>query len=170
MVMDTITDYWSDDRPASGAGRRAPASGRETDFRWIRDDRGVGSDPVAVPRRGQAQRAGRRGPVVCTDSHAPDLHGSRLTPRGRLVVAVVWLVMAAVAGLMLAAVPGEDSQPPTVTTKVMVEPGETLWQLAGQVESGTDRHETVATIMSLNGLDSASQIRPGDILLVPVQP
>lgn len=168
MVMDTVTDYWSDDRAASGAGRRA-VSGRETGFREVRDV-GRGGVQVATPHRRPAVRSGGPGPVVCTESHAPDLHGSRLTSRGRLAVAVVWLVMAAVAGLMLATVPGESSQPPAVTTKVMVEPGETLWQLAGQVDSGADRHETVATIMSLNGLESASEIRPGDILLVPVQP
>lgn len=170
MVMDTVTDHRGNERTASRAGRRAAVPLREAAVRQVREDAHAGLVPAAAPHRTAVRAGVRAGPVVCADSHAPDLHGSRLTPRGRLVVAVVWLVMAAVAALMLATMPGEGSQQPVDTTKVMVEPGETLWQLAGNLQPGAGTHETVATIMSLNDLESASQIRPGDILLVPVQP
>lgn len=171
MAMDTVTGHWSGGRSASGVERGAGGSGQGASMYGVVDEVRPRNPPVAVPlRRSAPGSGGRRGPAVCADSHAPDLHGSRLTPRGRVVVAMVWLVMAAVAALMLATVPGDGSQAPAMTTKVMVEPGETLWQLAGDVQPTADRHDTIAAIMTLNGLGSASQVRPGDILIVPVQP
>lgn len=169
MAIDTVTGPWGSEHRAMEARRRAGALGRRAGAHTVLNDFGPDDGPVVVSRHLPAARAvGRRGPVVCRDSHAPDLHGSRLTPRGRVVVALVWLAMAAIAVLMVAAIPGDGSQAPGPTTKVMVEPGETLWQLAAQVQPGADRHDTVAAIMSLNDLESASQIRPGDILIVPV--
>jgi len=160
MALTTITGgrEWSRSRLRDGAGHGRV--GVPPDYQR-RGDSGV----APLPRLSAA----RRGPAVCADAHAPDLHGSRLTPRGRLVVAVIWLAMAVSAVLMVVVIPGGDDAP-AVTTKVMVEPGETLWLLAGYVQPGADRAETVATIMTLNGLESASEIRPGDILIVPVEP
>jgi hypothetical protein len=167
MAIDTVTGQWRGGRPALQG--RAGAAEREASARSVLDEIDPGGTPVVVVRHRPAGRAvGRGGPVVCTDSHAPDLHGSRLTPRGRVLVALVWLVMGVIAALMVATIPGDGSQATAPTTKVMVEPGVTLWQLAGHVQPTADRHDTVATIMSLNDLESASQIRPGDILIVPV--
>lgn len=177
MSMDTVTGHCSDRRPAGEPRRRVAVLGREAgpgeaglreaDPREVADDERAG---VVSPHRSAVRSGLRRGPAVCTSSHHRDLHGSRLTPRGRVVVALVWLLMAATAALMLATVPGDGGRAPATTTKVMVEPGQTLWQLAGVVQPAADRHETVDAIMSLNGLESASQIRPGDILVVPVEP
>lgn len=170
MAMDTVTGHWSDERPAWGSGRRSGVTQRDAGT-WDVGDGAGRAAPVSAPRRRAVSPSGaRRGPAPCADAHAPDLHGSRLTPRGRLIVAMVWLLMAASAVLMLATLPGDGAEPPVMTTKVMVEPGQTLRDLAAHVQPTADRQETVAAIMSLNGLESASQIRPGDILVVPVEP
>lgn len=169
MAMETVTGHRSGERPAWAARRDAGVSARKASAAGVVGDGGPGNGPAVGAGRRPVRSVERRGPAVCADSHAPDLHGSRLTPRGRVVVALVWLAMAVVAALMVATVPGDGSAAPVVTTKVMVEPGVTLWDLAGDVQSGGDRQGTVAAIMSLNDLESASQIRPGDILLVPVE-
>lgn len=170
MAMDTITGHRNGGRPAWGSRRHAGVAARGASARGVLEDVRPGDAPAGVPQRRPEHSVGRRGPAACADSHAPDPHGSRLTPRGRVVVALVWLVMAVVAALIVVTVPGDGSRAPVTTTKVMVEPGETLWDLAGDVQPAADRHDTIAAIMSLNGLESASQIRPGDILLVPVEP
>jgi hypothetical protein len=167
MAMTTVTRVRerSRSRLHDGGGR----VGVPSDIQWRDEgwpDEGWRDGGLVTPLR---RSAPPRGPAVCANAHAPDLHGSRLTPRGRLVVAAIWLVMAVVAGLMVAMIPGGDEEP-AVTTIVMVEPGETLWSLAGHFQSGADRHETIATIMAMNGLESASEIRPGDTLIVPVEP
>jgi LysM repeat protein len=105
---------------------------------------------------------------ACEQSHEPDVHGSRLTARGRVVVAAVWLVMIAAAVLIVAGAMGAADPLPTETTTVQIESGDTLWRLAGTVASEVDPRETVSVIMRLNGLDSAGEIHPGDVLVVPL--
>ena len=48
----------------------------------------------------------------------------------------------------------------------MVQPGETLWQIAEAAVPSADPRETVAVIMELNDLESAS-VQAGQGLLVP---
>ena len=43
------------------------------------------------------QRPSSNGAVACADSGGPTMHGARLTRRGRLFVAMAWLVLAVVA-------------------------------------------------------------------------
>jgi LysM repeat protein len=88
-----------------------------------------------------------------------------------VVVALIWLAMVAAGALMVTGQLGNASGAPAVaTTKVMVQPGDTLWHLADIAAPEADLREAVSEIMRLNGLDSASDIRPGDVLVVPVQP
>jgi nucleoid-associated protein YgaU len=105
--------------------------------------------------------------VSCDRSYELDLHGSRLTPRGRLVVVAAWLSLAAVAAFGILR-PGPMADPaPSGTTTVVVQPGDTLWQLARAGDARADPRETIDAIVELNGLSSGAGIHPGDVLLVP---
>ncbi|MFW5898977.1 MAG: LysM peptidoglycan-binding domain-containing protein, partial [Jiangellaceae bacterium] len=56
---------------------------------------------------------------------------------------------------------------PAETATVVIRPGDTLWGLAGDLAPGADRRVTVDQITELNGLPSAGEITPGDVLVVP---
>jgi nucleoid-associated protein YgaU len=116
-----------------------------------------------------ARRHGMPGPpraMACDRSYAADLHGSRLTRRGRVVVGIIWLIFAA-AIIFMVSRPAE-LPPPAETTTVTVKSGDTLWRLAGDVAPDADLRVTVDQIIELNGLRSAGEIQPGDLLVVPV--
>jgi LysM repeat protein len=79
------------------------------------------------------------------------------------------VVVAAVAVTLLglgAATAGRASGGPATTT-VVVQPGESLWQIAGRVAPGGDRRVTVDRLQKLNDLGS-SVVVPGQVLVVPV--
>lgn len=114
----------------------------------------------------QHPASGRPRPVACDRSYETDLHGSRLTRRGKVLVAAVWLVFAVAIAFMVNR-PAEMPMP-AETAMVTVESGDTLWALAGDVAPGTDPRVTVEQIMELNGLLSAGDIHPGDLLVVPI--
>jgi nucleoid-associated protein YgaU len=120
---------------------------------------------VRPPRRAGGYDRRARRPVACDGSCAPDLHGSRLTSRGRVVVALVWLLMAAVAALPLFR--SDDVEPPATTTTIVVDPGDTLWTLAEEIDPRANPRTTVDAIVELNGLRSGGDIHPGDLLVVP---
>ncbi|SDU75975.1 LysM peptidoglycan-binding domain-containing protein [Jiangella alkaliphila] len=127
--------------------------------------------PDAPPLRHVARRrpAGRPTPVPCATSAEPSLHGSRLTRRGRVVVGLVWLLLL-VAGVLAFVRPWGGAESPggaPVVTTVEVRGGDTLWELATDVSPTADPRETVAAIMELNGISSAADIRPGDLIQVP---
>jgi nucleoid-associated protein YgaU len=109
--------------------------------------------------------------VPCERSYAADLHGSRLTARGRLVVALLWAVLAAAAAFaFLRPGAGATDVEQVETTTVVVEAGDTMWALARSIDSEADPRVVVDTIVELNGLRSGADIRAGDVLLVPVTP
>ena len=92
----------------------------------------------------------------------------RLTRRGRVALVVVVLVAAlsaliGAAGSVQAGAPGQG---PAVE-RVVVQPGESLWQLASESMPGVDVREAVARIRELNGLSTRSMITPGQVVLVP---
>ncbi|HEX6337888.1 MAG TPA: LysM peptidoglycan-binding domain-containing protein [Jiangellaceae bacterium] len=116
-------------------------------------------------RFGRHAALGRPRPVACDRSYEADLHGSRLTRRGKVVVAAVWLVFA-VAIVFMVSRPAEVPVPAETAT-VTVKSGDTLWAVAGDVAPGADPRVTVEQIMELNGLRSAGDIHPGDLLVVP---
>jgi negative regulator of sigma E activity len=96
----------------------------------------------------------------------------RLTRRGRVLarLAVAALVLlAVVAGVLLidrSAAADSQAHPIPVSYRVVL-PGETLWQIAGEVAPGTDRRDTVARIKELNALDTAA-VNAGQRIAVPV--
>jgi nucleoid-associated protein YgaU len=105
--------------------------------------------------------------VACEGSAPPDLHGSRLTPRGRAAVGLVWLVLAVLATVPFLRLDGGQDEPPRVTTTVVVEPGDTLWALARKIDAAADPRAVIGSIVELNGLSSGADIHPGDVLVVP---
>jgi hypothetical protein len=96
----------------------------------------------------------------------------RLTRRGRIVVragSAGLILLALTAGVLLidrTAEAGSTSRPVPVTYRVVM-PGETLWQIAGEVAPGVDRRDTVARILELNALSTAG-VRAGQRIAVPI--
>lgn len=125
-------------------GRRAP----------VRD----GAAAPAVAPRGSSHLDGRPGVAP------PPL---RLTARGRRLVVV--LAVALVVGLVAlgeAVMGGGDGLELMGTASVVVEPGDTLWSVAGGVAGDRDVREVVDEIQTLNGLRSADLV-PGQVLALP---
>ena len=99
----------------------------------------------------------------------------RLTRRGRRLVRTVVVTLALLVALAAAVVAGVpsvaagDGAAVPATASVVVQPGQTLWQVARQVAPGTDIRETVARIKDLNGLSGAAGdvVQPGQLLVVP---
>ncbi|CAN5399398.1 hypothetical protein BH09ACT10_BH09ACT10_06770 [soil metagenome] len=114
-----------------------------------------------------AVRTNRR-PVACTAAKAPV--AVRLTRRGRLalflVAATVVLTGAIAFGSSVTAT-GESGDPVSTTTTV-VQPGQTLWQLAKKANPGGDIRQTVDDLMELNALPNASALQIGDEIALPV--
>jgi hypothetical protein len=91
----------------------------------------------------------------------------RLTRRGRLALTLSFIALA--AGLVTAAGQGagaSDDPMVSATDIYVVKPGQSLWAIAHAVSPGTDPRETVARIMDLNGMGSAS-VSAGRALVVP---
>jgi hypothetical protein len=62
---------------------------------------------------------------------------------------------------------GSTSRSMSVSYRTVL-PGETLWQIAGEVAPGVDRRDTVARIVELNALSSAG-VAAGQRIAVPQQ-
>ncbi len=96
----------------------------------------------------------------------------RLTRRGRAVLTTLGalVLLVAVAAVVLlaggSAAAGRDARPLPVRYHVVL-PGETLWQIAGEVDSSGDPRDAVARIRELNHLESAS-LSTGTRLVLPV--
>ena len=101
---------------------------------------------------------------------------TRLTRRGRVVVCVlavaamlVVAVLAWMGGATRAEAAGSGSPPSAVyrnLTRVIVQPGESLWTIATQAEPAADPRGVVQQIIDLNALGGTS-IQPGQRLWVP---
>jgi hypothetical protein len=87
-------------------------------------------------------------------------------------LSLAWVLV--VAGVVCAAVYGLGSlagsvgpSVPSSTTVVRVQPGESLWELAGRVAPGSDVSAVVERIRELNGVDGS--VQPGQPLTVPFE-
>jgi len=98
----------------------------------------------------------------------------RLTARGRrlarsLVVLLAVLTVLAVG--LIGRLPAQAGDAPAVaaTTTVVVQPGQTLWQIARAVDPSADVRDTIERIADLNGLSGsgAAKVFPGQKLIVP---
>jgi nucleoid-associated protein YgaU len=125
----------------------------------------------AQPNRRRPSPAGRRAgtprPASCERSYPPDLRGSCLTPRGRVVVGLAWLVLGVVAAVPIVRMDPDLPEQPAVTTTMVVDQGDTLWALAREVDPAADPRTIVDAIVELNGLRTGADIHPGDVLVVP---
>ncbi len=92
----------------------------------------------------------------------------RLTQRGRLVILLTLIALALMAftfvGSPAASIPTPHH--PTTAT-VVVQQGQTLWDIAAEAAPGADPRDVVASILELNGLRDPGSVRPGQPLYVP---
>ena len=88
----------------------------------------------------------------------------RLTGRGRIVVLGLLIALAALV-VVLVSQPGQAADSTPLPTKV-VQPGDSLWSIAGQVAPGRNRAATVEDIRRLNHLDGY-RLQVGQKLTVP---
>ncbi|MDP1877387.1 MAG: LysM peptidoglycan-binding domain-containing protein [Actinomycetota bacterium] len=96
--------------------------------------------------------------------------GLRLTARGRLALILASVAFLALAIMASARFTAEASAAfgttGPATAIVVVQPGETLWQIAQTVAPQVDPRETVGTIRELNGLGHEA-VQPGQSIVVP---
>ena len=99
--------------------------------------------------------------------HADGQTSLKLTRRGRLALTLLTAAVLAGAGVVGAqtALAGDGAAAPQ-TEVVIVQPGETLWSIAGEAVPGADRRDVIIDIQQLNGL-SSSQVVAGQTLVVP---
>jgi hypothetical protein len=99
----------------------------------------------------------------------------RLTRRGRVVVAALFVVTAAAIALVLglAAAGGAQAtnhgQPAAGYQgmhEIVVRPGQTLWSIASAAEPGADPRDVVQQIMTANAM-TGTTITAGQLLWVP---
>jgi hypothetical protein len=120
---------------------------------------------VEAPRRGDRRR--QAAPRVAAPPRTPSGR-VRLTRRGRLTLVVAFLavvlgVMTAMGGWATASLTGGTPEPVRV---VEVHPGQTLYDIAGDVAKPGHIREMVFKIQELNSLPSAT-ISEGQRLAVP---
>ena len=165
-VWDVETTEWITD------GCRLTASGVAPVVPLPRPARDVPSAPTAKPRRQQPRRAGARGPRYA--SSVPQVTGNvgRLTRRGELLIRRVTavLVVLAVVGVLTAltvGVAGLVRPTPVASQVVVVQPGQSLWEIADEhTSAGRDVRDQIERIRSLNGLSGAG-VQAGQRLIVP---
>jgi hypothetical protein len=114
----------------------------------------------------------------CSSVPAPSAKGTqaplRLTRRGRFVFFGLPLILLAVlvlsfSGFLNAPAKASESAAEltlTPTVSVTVQPGESLWAIAGTVVPERDPRDVVADIVQLNNLEAA-RVVPGQALYVP---
>ena len=138
------------------------------------------ASPTHVPAQLPGQRESRSAPLrLVPPIERGDARPARvrsavptvqLTRRGRLVVLAVLLVagvgmMIGLTGVFGSAAAGVAPTSPATRT-IVIQPGQTLWSIAGQVAPGTDRRDTIARIVELNALPN-SAVSAGERIAVP---
>lgn len=113
--------------------------------------------------------AGVRLTPLARPARAVEAPALRLTRRGRLVLTAVATLLALVGSLGVAgAGEAEEGRPDGSTVVVTVQPGQTLWGIAGAMTSGADRAQAVEDLKALNGL-TTPYVHSGQRLVVPVR-
>ena len=148
----------------SGAAVRGPGQGRSRHGNVYPISAGRRTSPAAPATQGRTAAASpsRKQPPL------------RLTRRGRFVFFGVPLILLAAlilsfSGFLNAPAKAADSADQlslTPTVSVTVQPGESLWAIAGSVAPERDPRDVVADIVQLNNLDAA-RVMPGQQLFVP---
>lgn len=107
---------------------------------------------------------------VATSAVVAPSSSVRLTRRGRLVVFAA-VLLAALLSFALLAGPAVSigSVHRTPTRTVVVQPGQTLWDIATRIDPKADPRDLVAQIVELNSLTDGGTIRVGQPLAVPLR-
>jgi hypothetical protein len=85
-----------------------------------------------------------------------------------MIASAAFLLLAILASGRFTADAGTaSSSAGPATTVIVVQPGESLWQIATRSAPGTDPREWVTTVRGLNGLGDATVVA-GQSILVPV--
>ncbi len=96
----------------------------------------------------------------------------RITRRGHALLTLVVAAPLVIAAFGFAVNGGGASAGADVSSvafeHVTVQPGESLWQLAGEIAPSYDPREVVSDLVQLNQLGSAA-VQPGQSLAVPVK-
>jgi LysM repeat protein len=91
----------------------------------------------------------------------------RLTRRGRAAVLVILFLAASLASVVLFTTASRADQSSTgPAPTVVVQPGDTLWEIAARNLPRRDNQAAVAELRDLNKLPSYD-IQPGDVLVLP---
>lgn len=91
----------------------------------------------------------------------------KLTRRGRRLVALLAILpIVAVFFLMGTRGAQADSSAEATTSSVVVKPGQSLWDIAVNVDPNADPRETIWVIEQLNGMKTAD-VLAGQELIVP---
>ena len=103
------------------------------------------------------------------DADVPDPR-LRLTRRGRLAMFISTLLTLGVLGVILGSTTVATDEPgaPVPAEMVVIEPGQTLWDLAAEANPNGNGQQTVADIMRLNSIESAGGLQAGDTIAVPL--
>lgn len=130
----------------------------------------------AAPARRSARPAPRYAETLVL--HQPEVVAApiRLTRRGRRLartaVVALALLLALTIGILGRGAPVQAGDAPAqvATSTVIVQPGQSLWDVARGLSLDADLRETVARIQELNGLSggAGSTVRPGQELIVPM--
>ncbi|WP_411376067.1 LysM peptidoglycan-binding domain-containing protein [Arthrobacter sp. MPF02] len=133
--------------------------------------------PARQPKPAQQTKPARQGKCgqQAHQRQAP-LPPLRLTRRGKVVLIGIPLMLLAALLLSLAGFfnsPAKASDTPedlvvTPTVTVTVQPGESLWAIAGSVAPERDARDVVAEIVQLNNL-SEGTVLPGQELYIPTR-
>ena len=172
--------------PAGPAGRRPalvgpPAGRRDTtrpgmraaELSGAREVRGGGCAEVGGTRWAGVSPVGGRGgraplrPGVAVAELRPDAP-VRLTRRGRRVVAGLSVAIGLTVAAGTAVVASAHGQPFELAgaTTVVVQPGDTLWEIARTAEPDEDTRAVVDAIVDLNHL-GGGEIMAGQVLQLP---
>ena len=98
---------------------------------------------------------------------APERAPVRLTRRGMVVLSVALASLAGALVWVARASAPDAPAPRTASHVVVVQPGDTLWDIAAAAAPGADPQAEVSRLMSRNHLTDAGQLRPGMQLQVP---
>jgi LysM domain len=125
-----------------------------------------------TPARRRPRRAGARGPRYHQPAVSIAPATVRLTRRGELLIRRVTaaMVVLAVAGVLISLAVGVVGllRPADRTYEtVVVQPGQSLWQIAAQHRVGGDVRDEIERIRSANRL-SGADIQAGQRLIIPV--
>ena len=116
---------------------------------------------MSTATQGRTHRVGHR-------PTRPSGPSTRLTVRGRVVVvAVVLLAVLALWAWWGNPTAASNVQHHPSSHSVVVQPGQTLWDIAGRIAPNRDPRRVVADIQDLNGLTDPGDLVAGQPLYIP---